>query len=161
MWMSSQYLDDQMSGYDFYGNTIINASTGVLLGGGTEIRLLLRRFSHEYLSEDRSFDKTSSGQTQEQTWENDKTGRRNRIHSNVFLDNNLDIAFDNRGMNWMVSFTSCNAATMKTKRALRSRFLYYEKQITCQDRLGTKIGSMLFNWRAMAVFSIGCARYCG
>jgi hypothetical protein len=47
--MSSQYLDDQMSGYDFYGNTIINASTGVLLGGGAETRLLLRRFSHEYL----------------------------------------------------------------------------------------------------------------
>ena len=105
MWMSSQYLDDQMSGYDFYGNTIINASTGVLLGGGAEARLLLRRFSHEYFSEDRSFDKTGSGQTQEQTWENDKTGRRNRIHSNVFLDNNLDIAFDNRGMNWMVSLT--------------------------------------------------------
>jgi hypothetical protein len=56
-----------MSGYDFYGNTIINASTGVLLGGGAEARLLLRRFSHEYFSEDRSFDKTSSGQTQEQT----------------------------------------------------------------------------------------------
>jgi hypothetical protein len=55
-----------MSGYDFYGNTIINASTGVLLGGGAETRLLLRRFSHEYFSEDRSFDKTGSGQTQEE-----------------------------------------------------------------------------------------------
>lgn len=28
------YLDDQMSGYDFYGNTIINATQGVLIGGG-------------------------------------------------------------------------------------------------------------------------------
>ena len=28
------YLDDQMSGWEFYGNTIINATTGVLLGGG-------------------------------------------------------------------------------------------------------------------------------
>ena len=28
------YLDDQMSGYQFYGNTIVNASVGVLLGGG-------------------------------------------------------------------------------------------------------------------------------
>ena len=58
------YLDDQMSGYDFYGNTIINATTGVLLGGG----------------------------------------RRNRIHSNTFIDNDLDIAFDNRGMNWMAEY---------------------------------------------------------
>lgn len=48
-----------MSGYDFYGNTVINATTGVLLGGG----------------------------------------RRNRIHSNTFIDNDLDIAFDNRGNN--------------------------------------------------------------
>ena len=53
-----------MSGYDFYGNTIINATTGVLLGGG----------------------------------------RRNRIHSNTFIDNDLDIAFDNRGMNWMAEY---------------------------------------------------------
>ena len=43
---------------------MINATTGVLLGGG----------------------------------------RRNRIHSNVFLDNDLDIAFDNRGMNWMADY---------------------------------------------------------
>ena len=28
------YLDDQMSGWEFYGNTIRNASVGVLLGGG-------------------------------------------------------------------------------------------------------------------------------
>jgi hypothetical protein len=45
---------EQMSGYDFYGNVIINATTGVLLGGG----------------------------------------RRNRIHSNTFIDNDLDIAFE-------------------------------------------------------------------
>jgi hypothetical protein len=52
------YLDDQMSGWDFYGNTIINATTGVLIGGG----------------------------------------RRNHIHSNLFVNNDRDIAFDNRGM---------------------------------------------------------------
>ena len=62
------YLDDQMSGYDFYGNTIINATTGILLGGG----------------------------------------RRNRIHSNRFIDNDLDIAFDNRGMNWMADYCNFN-----------------------------------------------------
>ena len=28
------YLDDQMSGWEFYGNTIVNATTGVLIGGG-------------------------------------------------------------------------------------------------------------------------------
>ena len=28
------YLDDEMSGWEFSGNTVINASTGVLLGGG-------------------------------------------------------------------------------------------------------------------------------
>ena len=27
------YLDDQMSGWEFYGNTIINSTTGILLGG--------------------------------------------------------------------------------------------------------------------------------
>ena len=31
-------------------------------------------------------------------------GRRNRIHSNLFLDNDLDIAFDNRGMSWMADY---------------------------------------------------------
>jgi hypothetical protein len=54
------YLDDEMSGWEFYGNTIRNSSTGVLLGGG----------------------------------------RRNRVHDNYFVDNDIDIAFDNRGMNW-------------------------------------------------------------
>ncbi|KAL1521884.1 hypothetical protein AB1Y20_021535 [Prymnesium parvum] len=38
------YLDDQMSGYDFYGNTIINASQGVLLGGGRRNRIHRNRF---------------------------------------------------------------------------------------------------------------------
>ena len=28
------YLDDQMSGWEFYGNTIVNATTGILIGGG-------------------------------------------------------------------------------------------------------------------------------
>ena len=28
------YLDDEISGFDFYGNTIENAGLGVLLGGG-------------------------------------------------------------------------------------------------------------------------------
>ena len=31
---TEQYLDDQMSGWKFYGNLIKNATTGVLLGGG-------------------------------------------------------------------------------------------------------------------------------
>ena len=57
------YLDDQMSGWEFYGNTIINSTTGVLLGGG----------------------------------------RRNHIHDNFFLNNDKDIAFDNRGMTWQHS----------------------------------------------------------
>jgi len=54
------YLDDEMSGWDFYGNVIRNCTTGVLLGGG----------------------------------------RHNRIHANRFVDNDRDIAFDNRGMSW-------------------------------------------------------------
>ena len=56
---------------DFYGNTIINSTTGVLLGGG----------------------------------------RRNRIHSNHFVNNDLDIAFDNRGMNWMADYCSYNCTS--------------------------------------------------
>ena len=54
------YLDDEMSGWDFYGNTIRNSTVGVLIGGG----------------------------------------RRNRIHDNTFIDNDNDIHFDDRGMNW-------------------------------------------------------------
>ena len=54
------YLDDQMSGWEFYGNFIQNSTTGILLGGG----------------------------------------RRNHIHDNYFLNNDKDIAFDNRGMKW-------------------------------------------------------------
>ena len=53
-----------------HGCSVINATTGVLLGGG----------------------------------------RRNRIHSNVFLDNDLDIAFDNRGMNWMADYCTYNCS---------------------------------------------------
>jgi hypothetical protein len=49
-----------MSGYAFYENTIVNATTGVLLGGG----------------------------------------RRNHIHDNVFLSNDKDVAFDDRGLTW-------------------------------------------------------------
>lgn len=33
------YLDDEMSGWDFYGNTILNSTTGVLLGGGRHNRI--------------------------------------------------------------------------------------------------------------------------
>lgn len=66
-----------MSGYDFYGNTVINATTGVLLGGG----------------------------------------RRNRIHSNTFIDNDLDIAFDNRGMNWMADYCTWNCTGGKSTAA--------------------------------------------
>ena len=36
---SAFYLDDQMSGWDFYGNKIRNASQGVLLGGGRHNRI--------------------------------------------------------------------------------------------------------------------------
>ena len=62
------YLDDQMSGWEFYGNTIINSTTGILLGGG----------------------------------------RRNYIHDNFFLNNDKDIAFDNRGMTWQHSACQIN-----------------------------------------------------
>ena len=31
------YLDDEISGFDFYGNTIENAGLGVLLGGGRKL----------------------------------------------------------------------------------------------------------------------------
>lgn len=55
------YLDDEMSGWTFGpGNTIINSTQGVLLGGG----------------------------------------RDNVIRDNKFVDNDVDVAFDNRGMNW-------------------------------------------------------------
>jgi|EP00945_MAST-04E_sp_MAST-4E-sp1_P003217 hypothetical protein len=64
------YLDDEMSGWDVYGNVFSNAAQGVLLGGG----------------------------------------RRNHFHSNLFLKNNLDIAFDNRGMNWQSAFCHFNCS---------------------------------------------------
>ena len=38
------YLDDQMSGWEFYGNTIRNATTGVLLGGGRRNKIHANRF---------------------------------------------------------------------------------------------------------------------
>ena len=28
------YLDDEMSGWQFYGNTIMNSTTGLVIGGG-------------------------------------------------------------------------------------------------------------------------------
>ena len=49
-----------MSGWEFYGNVVRNASQAVLLGGG----------------------------------------RHNRIHSNLFIDNDVDVAFDDRGLSW-------------------------------------------------------------
>ena len=64
------YLDDEMSGWDIYGNVFSNASQGVLLGGG----------------------------------------RRNQIHDNLFLSNNIDVAFDNRGMNWQSKFCQFNCS---------------------------------------------------
>jgi len=39
------YLDDEMSGWDFYGNTILNSTTGVLLGGGRDNRIHSNHFS--------------------------------------------------------------------------------------------------------------------
>ena len=69
------YLDDQMSGYDFYGNTVINATQGMLLGGG----------------------------------------RHNRVHSNTFIACDIDIAFDDRGLNWQAASCARNcSATMGT-----------------------------------------------
>ena len=69
------YLDDQMSGYEFYGNLVINATAAVLLGGG----------------------------------------RRNRIHDNHFEACDVDIHFDDRGLNWMATGCLINcSATMGT-----------------------------------------------
>eukprot|EP00039_Didymoeca_costata_P013068 m.193312 g.193312 ORF g.193312 m.193312 type:complete len:730 (-) comp15666_c0_seq7:2429-4618(-) len=66
------YLDDEMSGWEFYGNIIKNSTTGVLLGGG----------------------------------------RHNKVHGNVFINNDADIHFDNRGMNWQAASCKkdCNAS---------------------------------------------------
>ena len=57
------------------GNTITNAVTGVVIGGG----------------------------------------RRNRIHSNTFIDNDLDIEFDNRGMTWMQEYCNFNCTSVHKK----------------------------------------------
>ena len=38
-WQTAIYLDDQMSGWDVYGNTIINASNEVLISGGRDNRI--------------------------------------------------------------------------------------------------------------------------
>ena len=67
------YLDDQMSGYEFYNNTIINSTTGVLLGGG----------------------------------------RRNTIRDNRFINNDRDIAFDDRGMTWQKNYCNYNCTDAK------------------------------------------------
>lgn len=42
---SAFYLDDQMSGWDFYSNVVFNASTGVLLGGGRRNRIHANHFA--------------------------------------------------------------------------------------------------------------------
>ena len=39
------YLDDEISGFDFYGNTIENAGLGVLLGGGRRNRIHANNFT--------------------------------------------------------------------------------------------------------------------
>jgi parallel beta-helix repeat protein len=62
------YLDDEMSGWTFTGNTIINSTTGVLLGGG----------------------------------------RRNTISNNTFIANDVDIAFDGRGLTWQTGYCRAN-----------------------------------------------------
>ena len=90
-WAAAFYLDDQMSGWDFYRNTIINATLGVLLGGG----------------------------------------RRNRIHSNTFIDNDLDIHFDNRGMNWMADYCNRNCSGNREERPAQSKQLAARDQATC------------------------------
>eukprot|EP00040_Diaphanoeca_grandis_P011519 m.59091 g.59091 ORF g.59091 m.59091 type:complete len:658 (-) comp22658_c0_seq1:334-2307(-) len=78
------YLDDQMSGYEFYGNTIINSTTGVLLGGG----------------------------------------RRNLIHNNTFINNDVDIAFDDRGLTWQLSY--CNQNCTSTRDGVNPSCFYKE-----------------------------------
>lgn len=55
-----------MSGWEVYGNTFQNSTTGLLLGGG----------------------------------------RRNKIYNNKFIDNDKDIAFDDRGLTWQSAY--CN-----------------------------------------------------
>ena len=39
------YLDDEISGFDFYGNTIEDAGLGVLLGGGRRNRIHANNFT--------------------------------------------------------------------------------------------------------------------
>jgi hypothetical protein len=40
------YLDDEMSGWEFSGNTVINATTGVLLGGGRRNNISGNQFTN-------------------------------------------------------------------------------------------------------------------
>ena len=47
-------------------------------------------------------------------------GRRNRIHSNTFIDNDLDIAFDNRGQNWMAEYCNHNCSGNEKKNPAQS-----------------------------------------
>ena len=87
-----------MSGYDFYGNTIINATTGVLLGGG----------------------------------------RRNRIHDNLFIGCDTDIAFDDRGLNWMGKATRpCPLAALLSAHLRPSSFSLQSCVKDCDPAMGT------------------------
>lgn len=40
------YLDDEMSGWEFSGNLVINATTGVLLGGGRRNNIIGNQFTN-------------------------------------------------------------------------------------------------------------------
>lgn len=40
------YLDDEMSGYQFYNNTIRNAAVGILLGGGRDNTIMNNYFEN-------------------------------------------------------------------------------------------------------------------
>jgi parallel beta-helix repeat protein len=76
---SAIYLDDQMSGWDIYGNTIINSTWGVLIGGG----------------------------------------RHNRIHGNTFINNDLDVYFDSRGLNWEYKMCQFNCSASEGSSCFR------------------------------------------
>ena len=85
---SAFYLDDQMSGYTFEHNTIINAANAIQVGGG----------------------------------------RRNVIAGNVFVGNDLDILFDNRGMNWQADECKPNGPFFQELESLNYKHAPYARE---------------------------------
>ena len=116
------YLDDEMSGWEFYGNTIVNCTTGVLLGGGPSSRGASVLFVYVLLSlvasllADSCMHVCMCVHTYVRTYvcmyvcmpctmcERLRLGRRNVIRDNVFIGNLLDVEFDNRGMTWQTEY---------------------------------------------------------